>query len=308
MKRWIILILGIFFLSGCVSALQTEDITSLEIKTINLETIVKNQDKKLADLETRISEAEKKVAEEISARFVEAQSKLLADVNDLRKDLSLLQSKIEEIQFQREAEENLQRKTFEDINTRLSSLELKIKDLEKKLSNFTIEKPLTITNQTSPIIQPINNQTLTNQTTLNQTISNQTFSPMEKDREKPKEIDLYKRAFMLYEKGDLNGAKALWEEYLRLYPKGKWVPQTYFYLGEIAFKEKDYETAILEYQKIIDTPGPNPLKPKALLMQAEAFLALKDKKAAEILLKKVIKNYPATQEAQEAEKRLKTLK
>ncbi|MEZ0343486.1 MAG: tetratricopeptide repeat protein [Caldimicrobium sp.] len=308
MKKWIILILGIFSLSGCVSALQTEDTTSLEIKVINLETIVKNQDKKLAELEERVSKTEKKVSEEVSTKFIEAQSKLLADVNDLRRDLTLLQSKIEEIQFQREAEGSLQRKTFEDINTRLSSLELKIKELEEKLKNLAVEKPKDISNQTAPAEQPTNNQTLPKETTLNQTISNQTFSPMQKAEEKPKEIDLYQRAFMLYEKGDLKGARSLWEEYLRLYPKGKWVPQTYFYLGEIAFKEKDYETAILEYQRLIDTPGPNPLKPKALLRQAEAFLALKDKKAAEILLKKVIKNYPTTQEAKEAEKRLKTLK
>lgn len=61
-------------------------------------------------------------------------------------------------------------------------------------------------------------------------------------------------------------------------------------------------------KKLIELPGPNPLKAKAMLRQGDAFLALKDKKAAQILFKKVIQNYPGTEEAKEAQKKIKELK
>ncbi len=305
-------IIGVILLSGCV--METDEISTLKIKVLNLESIVNTQDKKIAELENRINSTEKKISEEISGKFLEAQSKILVELNDLRKDLTLLQSKLEEIQFQSQAQNDLQRKTLEDITTRLSALELKIKDLEGKLSQPRTMESISPSNQTysneTSLPKPsLSNQTISNQTASTQTKAQEPSSLMEKKKEpKPKEEDLYQKAFSLYEKGDLKGAKALWEEYLRVYPKGKWVPQTHFYLGEIYFKEKDYETAILEYQKLIETPGPNPLKPKALLRQAEAFLALKDKKAAEILLKKLIKTYPTTKEAKEAQEKLKKLK
>ncbi len=300
MKRWLFLFLGIFSLTGCLATTDTDELSTLKIKVLNLEAMVKEQEKSLTALDKRVTETEKRVTEEISGKFLEAQAKLLSEVNDLRKELSIIQSKLEEIQFQREAKEDLQRKTLEETNTRIASLELKIKELEEKLKgSYSNQKAMP---------QPFtSNQTISNQTSPEK-ISESKEKPKEKTSEKPKEEDLYQRAFQLFEKGDLKGAKAAFEEYLKAYPKGKWVPQTHFYLGEILFKERDYETAILEYQKLIDTPGPNPLKPRALLRQAEAFFALKDKKAAEILLRKIIKNYPTTQEAKEAEKRLKTLK
>ncbi|MFN4132694.1 MAG: tetratricopeptide repeat protein [Caldimicrobium sp.] len=45
-----------------------------------------------------------------------------------------------------------------------------------------------------------------------------------------------------------------------------------------------------------------------MLRQAEAFLALKDKKAAQVLYKKIIQTYPGSSEAKEAEKKLKGMK
>lgn len=309
MKKFLLLITGIFLLSGCV--METEEVSTLKIKVLNLEASLKEQDKRLVEMEKKVSHMEKRLSEEMATKFLEAQSKVLSDLNDLRKDLTLLQSKLEEMQFQKEAQSDLQRKALEDINTKIAALELKLKDLETqfKSSNQTLLEGGVkgLSNQTSSNGTP-SNQTLSREGLSNQTLSNQTQT-LSKPVEIPlKEADLYQKAFSLLEKGDLKGAKTLFTKYLKDYPQGKWVPQTHFYLGEIYFKEKDYESAILEYQKLIETPGPNALKPRAMLRQAEAFLALKDKKAAEILLKKIIKTYPGTKEAKEAQEQLKKLK
>lgn len=292
MKKLYFLIILSSLLTGCL-ALQDDELSSLKIKVLNLETQSKMQETKLMELEKKMDFLESKLSKELSNKFLQAQSKLLSDIEEQRKELTALQSKIEELHFQREAEGKTQRKAWEDLTTRIEALDLKIKKMEALLANQTT--PQTPTNATITEVKP------KVEAPANQT---KTF----KEKEPLKEEDHYQKAFNLYEKGDLKGAKALWEEYLKLFPKGKWVGQTHFYLGEIAFKEKDYETAILEYQKLIEQPGVNPLKPKAMLKQAEAFIALKDKKAAEILYRKIIKTYPGSPEAKEAEKRLKALK
>jgi len=326
MKR-LFLLLGIFFLlSGCVATMD-EETSNLKIRLLNLETLVKTQDKKLSELEERMNNLEKRVNTEFSNKLLETQTKFLSELQELRRDLTNLQGKVEEWEFQRGEERKLREKTLEDFNTRLSSLELKLKDLEEKLGKTISNQTSNQTsNQSSNEAQlSTSNQTLTSKPEVlpskaeNKSVNatekatqekiSQEKAPQEKgSQEKPKEYELYQKAFSLYEKGDLKGARALWEEYVRLYPKGKWVPQAYFYIGETYFKEKDYESAILSYQKVVDFQGPNPLKPRAMLRQADCFLALKDKKVATILLKKVVQLFPGTKEAEEAKKKLKALR
>ena len=71
---------------------------------------------------------------------------------------------------------------------------------------------------------------------------------------------------------------------------------------------KQYEQAILAFQKVIKKyPGGNKV-PNALLRQALAFYELNDKTSAKLLLKKLIKQYPKTNEAKIAKNKLKTMK
>lgn len=306
MKKFYFLISALFALSGCV-AMQDDEVSTLKIKVLNLETRSQTQEKRMAEIEERMDKLEKRLSQEFSQRFLEAQSKVLSDLEDTKRDLTALQTKVEEFQFQKEAESKTQRKNLEDLLTRLEALELKMKEFEKKQTSFSnVTQPQALLNQTNQpqnatlsLPSPSVEKTPSNQTGDNKTISSQ--PPL-------KEEDLYQKAYSLYEKGDLKGARSLWNEYLRRFPKGKWIGQTYFYIGETYFKEKEYEAAILEYQKLIEMPGANPLKPKAMLRQAESFVALKDKKAAEILYKKIIQLYPGTKEAKEAKEKLSKLK
>lgn len=317
MKRLFLLLGILFLLSGCVATMD-EETSNLKIRLLNLETLVKAQDKKLSELEERMDNLEKRVNTEFSNKLLETQTKFLSDLQELRRDLTNLQGKVEEWEFQKGEERKLREKTLEDFNTRLSSLELRLKELEEKFGKIT---PNQTYNQTSTQGQlPPSNQTLSSKAEeITSKAENKSVNATEKAsqekvmkemtaQEKPREYELYQRAFSLYEKGDLKGARALWEEYVRLYSKGKWVPQAYFYIGETYFKEKDYESAILSYQKVVEFQGPNPLKPRAMLRQADCFLALKDKKAATILLKRITQLFPGTKEAEEAKKKLKALR
>lgn len=310
MKYLYLIVFSMVLLSGCL-ALQDEEISTLRIKVLNLETISQRQASQIADLEKRLDLMESKLTKELSDKFLQGQLKLASDLEETKKELTLLQSRIDESQMQKEAESKAQRKAWEELNFKIDSLDLKLKKLESQLNEMTKTRDLA-SNQSQP--QPLENRTTT-QPLTNATLREdlpKTPPPTNQTAPIPKlplkEEDLYQRAFNLYEKGNLKEARAHWEEYVKRFPKGKWIGQSHFYLGEIAMKEKDYETAILEYQKLVEMKEANPLKPRAMLRQAEAFLALKDKKAAEILYKKIIKTYQGTKEAKEAERKLREIK
>lgn len=302
-------------LMGCMT---NEEMTSLKIKLINLETVTQSQEEKIKQLEKNMAELEKRIDANISQKFMQAQSKLLVDLEELRKEVVALQGRVDELTFQQEGERNTQLKAIEDLRTRLEMMEVKIKEVEKKVleksSKETSTESSTTYNATTynatlpqPTTQGKSNETAPSEKGKGDTKTQEERTKNEK-KEDLKEEELYHKAYSLFSKGDIKGARSLWEEYLKRFPKGKWVGQTYFYIGETYFKEKDYEAAILSYQKLIELPGPNPLKPKAMLRQADAFLNLKDKKAAEILYRKIKQIFPGTQEAKEAERKLKELK
>jgi len=324
MKRYLILIFLSSLLSACV-----EDTSTLKVGLINLESRLNILENRVAKLENDTQALESRITKAI----VERQSLIVSDLEEVKKEQLRLQERLEDLSYKLEGKEREEKETKEDLLTRVSALELRLKRIES-------------------LVQPSNESAIQNATTQNAT-SNQTVvqqpevqkekqtsePPKEKPTSEPqkekqtnglhaekstpkpqektklqevpknlKEEDLFQQAYLYFQKGDYRLARSYWEEYLKRYPKGRWVGQTYYWLGETYFKEKNYEEAIIYYQKLIDLPEPNPFKPKAMLKQAEAFLQLKDKKAAEIVLKKLVKTFPGTPEAKEGEKILKGLK
>jgi tol-pal system protein YbgF len=145
--------------------------------------------------------------------------------------------------------------------------------------------------------------------------------PMESERSVPtKEIppeltgsstgmgDLYKDAYETFHKGDLEGARRKFEAFLKQYPNTELSDNAQFWIGETYYLKKDYERAILEYEKAISKYPEGDKIPAALFKQALAFLELGDKTNAKNLLKRVIEKYPHSDQAELAEKKLETIK
>lgn len=273
-------------LTGCVAS--QDEIQSLKIKVINLETTLNKQNQKYEELEKRLDELNKKVISletKLSKDImVEIKTQVLSELEDIKKEQAYLFSNLEEIKFSQEEGEKSFKTQLETLATQTQALELRIKEIEKKLE---------VTNATT--VSPDNATTL---------------KPVEKPEEKIEEIplsesQLYEKAYNYYQKGDFKNARKLFEEYIEKFPKGKWIGQAYFWIGEIYFKENKYEEAILNYQKLIELSGWHPLKPTAMLRQAQAFKALGDIEAYKILLKKIINQYPQSKEAETAKKLLK---
>jgi tol-pal system protein YbgF len=306
MKRYLILIFLSSLLSACV-----EDTSTLKVSLINLESRLDVLEKRVAKLENDTQALESRITKAI----VERQSLIVSDLEEVKKEQLRLQERLEDLSYKLEGKEREEKGRKEDLLTRVSALEIRLKRIENLVqpSNETAIQNATTQNATSnqTVVQQIDAQKEKQTNGLHAEKSTPKPQEKAKQQEVPKNLkeeDLFQQAYLYFQKGDYRLARSYWEEYLKRYPKGRWVGQAYYWLGETYFKEKNYEEAIIYYQKLIDLPEPNPFKPKALLKQAEAFLQLKDKKAAEVVLKKLVKTFPGTQEAKEGEKILKGLK
>ena len=120
--------------------------------------------------------------------------------------------------------------------------------------------------------------------------------------------DLYKEAYESFQKGDLEGAQKKLEAFLKQYPNTELSDNAQFWIGETYYLKKDFEKAILEYEKAIAKYPEGDKIPAALFKQALAFLELGDKTNAKSLLKRVIERYPHSDQAEIAKKKLEEIK
>lgn len=126
-------------------------------------------------------------------------------------------------------------------------------------------------------------------------------------KKEPSEDELYRQAKQAFDQGDSETARNLFQELLKRYPKSERSDNAQFWIGEIYYREKWYEKAILEYQKVIENFPKGNKVPASLLKQGFAFLNLGDKTNSRIILQELIRKYPQTNEAKIARDKLKDL-
>ena len=120
--------------------------------------------------------------------------------------------------------------------------------------------------------------------------------------------NLYKDAYETFQKGDLDGGRRKFEAFLKQYPNMELSDNAQFWIGETYFLKKDFEKAILEYEKVIVKYPEGDKVSSALLKQGLAFLELGDKMSARNLLKRVTDRFPQTEQAEIAKKKLESIK
>ena len=119
---------------------------------------------------------------------------------------------------------------------------------------------------------------------------------------------LYDKAFQLFRGGKFEAARAEFSSYLERYPKTDLADNAQFWLGECYYSEKRYRDALGAYEKTIKDYPKSDKVSSALLKQGMAFLELGDKTAGKILLKKVVKGYPNSNQAKIARSKLARIK
>jgi tol-pal system protein YbgF len=118
------------------------------------------------------------------------------------------------------------------------------------------------------------------------------------------ENELYAKAKQDFDSGELETARTGFQEFLKRFPKSPIADSAQFWVGEIYYRQKWYEKAILEYQKVIENyPKGNKVQ-ASLLKQGFSFFNLGDKSNGRLILKELINKYPSSNEAKIAKQKL----
>ena len=118
---------------------------------------------------------------------------------------------------------------------------------------------------------------------------------------------LYDATKAAFDGGDMQAAREGFEKLIAEFPDSRYADNAQYFIGETYYREKWYEKAILEYQKVIENfPDGNKVA-AALLKQGLAFINIGERNNARLILKDLATRFPGTQEAKTAQQKLDTL-
>src|SRR4030042_4197790 len=286
MKGWIFFLIGLLFF-GCASTREVQ-VLDKEMEKLHSQINILQKENDLTKNELSDLKAEnQKLKTDLSLRLENLQSEMRILSTGIEEYKELLKRPSKETDRIREEMEGRLR----ILEERRKTQEEKIKEIEDRLKGFDGKT------------------------------AGSTSKPMESERlastkEIPPELkgvstgmgDLYKDAYETFHKGDLEGARRKFEAFLKQYPNTELSDNAQFWIGETYFLKKDFEKAILEYEKAIAKYPEGDKISAALLKQALAFLEIGDKSTARNLLRRVIERYPHSDQAEMAKKRLEGIK
>ena len=249
-------------------------------------------------IDTRLSEMELRDAErrrqrqalktDIEGRNQELRKQsagLRAVLEEMNEDIRILSGRLEEMehsmqQQQRKAQE-LEKKRQEKLDRlerRIDQNLEQIRGMEQYLNLESTKKPVAVTTPGISAKKPLS------------------------------EEEIYRSAKQAFDQGDSEAARRGFQEFIKRYPKSKNADNAQFWIGEIYYREKWYEKAILEYQNVIEKYPQGNKVPAALLKQGLAFSSIGDQANSKLILEELLRKYPKTNEARIAAEKLKTLK
>ncbi len=277
MKRWVIFNFILVCLLGIWGCATQSDVNTIDNRLSEME---------MRDVEQRQRRERLKSDIEGRNQALRKQSAgLRAVLEEMNEEIRILSGRLEEMEYslkqqQRNAAER--EKKREEKLDRLAGLtdqhSERIIRMEQYLNLESSKKPVAVVPPGTPATKP------------------------------PSEDEIYRSAKQAFDQGDSEAAKKGFQEFIRRYPKSKNADNAQFWIGEIYYREKWYEKAILEYQNVIEKYPKGNKVPAALLKQGLAFSNIGDKPNAKLILEELSRKYPKSNEAKIAAEKLKTLK
>ena len=123
----------------------------------------------------------------------------------------------------------------------------------------------------------------------------------------PSADTLYSNGLRDITSGKYDLARQEFQDYLKFYGDTDLASNAQFYLGEIAYSQRNYDQAVTEYDRVLTNyPKSFKLAP-ARLKKGMALLELGQKNTGVRELREVVKRYPGTEEERRARAKLKEL-
>lgn len=122
------------------------------------------------------------------------------------------------------------------------------------------------------------------------------------------EQEAYQEAFNLLRELRYDKATVAFRDFLKKYPNGRYAHIAQYWLGEASYAQGDFKQAIKDYKTLIDKYPQSPKLAEAMLKIGYSEYELKNTKAAQASLEQLIKTYPGTTEAGQAQNLLKQIR
>jgi tol-pal system protein YbgF len=134
-----------------------------------------------------------------------------------------------------------------------------------------------------------------------------TMAPANSAGPAPSADTLYSNGLRDITSGKYDLARQEFQDYLKYYGETDLASNAQFYLGEIAYSQRNYDQAVSEFDKVLNNyPKSFKLAP-ARLRKGMALIELGQKTSGVRELREVVKRYPGTDEERKARAKLKEL-
>jgi len=268
-------------------------------ETYYLNQRLREQNKELENSISNIAQTEALKRDETQRQFEQAQKEKEARLNELNEKIRLQQESVQAIQnarikdAERKAREAALAAELAKNKARAVSSSMRAGGTRKhirvgkvKIKKSVVSPP--IRKNTSSNIQPkapVKPTTLPVTAPVNEPVNNMAKGMKFFDKKQ------YAKALTLFEQVAGN-------------PVANNAVDARYMMGECLFNQKEYDKAIMQYQKIISQHAKHVKAPAAMLQQGMAFEKLADKDTAKVLYKKLLKKHGSSSEAAIAKERL----
>ncbi|MHB8503016.1 MAG: tol-pal system protein YbgF [Candidatus Acidiferrales bacterium] len=185
---------------------------------------------------------------------------------------------------------------LEEIKSRLGKLNQQLVDLQSAVQSIDAKISGSAPASTTPGTAPPPNGAAASAP-----------SPAAHSSPAPSADMLYSNGLRDITSGKYDLARQEFQDYLKYYSDTDLASNAQFYLGEIAYSQKQYQQAVTEYDKVLTVyPKSFKLAP-ALLKKGMALIELGQKTPGVRDLREVVRRYPGTEEERRARAKLKEL-
>ncbi|MCU7891475.1 MAG: tol-pal system protein YbgF [Candidatus Thiodiazotropha sp. (ex Ustalcina ferruginea)] len=211
---------------------------------------------------------------------------LVVQLQQLRQEVQQLRGDVE-----------LQKHTMDAMSRRQRDLYL---DIDQRLSRVQPSNGVGIQ---APVVMP---PPVTNQPIA--TVSEPAPGPVAPTPPDPKkEATAYQSAFNLLKQGRYSESITAFSSFLRDYAGGGFEDNAQYWLAEASYVNRDFDTALGDFSKVIEKYPQSPKIPGAMLKMGYIHYEKQNWNEVKRILHELRSNYPATTESLLAEKRLKRL-
>jgi tol-pal system protein YbgF len=114
--------------------------------------------------------------------------------------------------------------------------------------------------------------------------------------------DPWQEGINLYKQKSYGPAREKFQQFLKENPRGDKALEGRYYLADSLLQDKKYDEAIVEFSRVVESSPKSSFAPPSLLKQAQAFKAQGKTKVSNLVLEKLIADYPKSPEAVQARK------